>query len=254
MLLGARQRRRLAAASPTVRTTADVAEPVRYGALEIVGIAWPEHPPLLADGQVVVLNPGRTGGALEFAQTLTRFACAADIVLGEVQTFVYAAESRGPAAVEILNEKFLVRAAAVEPMPRELDEPDHQIAVRQNHQDELRVCSNRGDPQGNQQENGIFPPRREVDVLERAEERHLHEIVGLGAKIIESTDPSLQGTSGTIIFETKNTISIRTGSSVKHVAKKAAKKIEIKTDSGVCFISGSSMIGRPEDRITRLNN
>jgi opine dehydrogenase len=69
--------------------------------------------PLLADGQVVVLNPGRTGGALEFAQTLTRFACAADIVLGEVQTFVYAAESRGPAAVEILNEKFRVRAAAL---------------------------------------------------------------------------------------------------------------------------------------------
>ena len=69
--------------------------------------------PMLADGQAVVLNPGRTGGALEFAQMLTRFACAAEIVLGEVQTFVYAAESRGPASVEILNEKFRVRAAAL---------------------------------------------------------------------------------------------------------------------------------------------
>jgi ribonuclease P protein subunit POP4 len=82
----------------------------------------------------------------------------------------------------------------------------------------------------------------------------VHEVIGLGAKVVESTDPTLQGISGTIVFETKNTISIRTGSSVKQVAKKAAKKIEIKTDSGVCFISGSSMIGRPEDRITRLNN
>ena len=38
---------------------------------------------MLEDGQAVVLNPGRTGGALEFAQILTRFACAAEIVLGE---------------------------------------------------------------------------------------------------------------------------------------------------------------------------
>ena len=82
----------------------------------------------------------------------------------------------------------------------------------------------------------------------------VHEIIGLGAKIVESTDPTLQGISGTIVFETKNTISIRTDSSVKQIAKKAAKKIEIKTDSGVCFISGSSMIGRAEDRISRLNN
>jgi len=69
--------------------------------------------PMLEDGQIVVLNPGRTGGALEFAEVLTRFACPAEIVLGEVQTFVYAAESRGPARVEILNEKFRVRAAAL---------------------------------------------------------------------------------------------------------------------------------------------
>jgi opine dehydrogenase len=69
--------------------------------------------PILEDGQTVVLNPGRTGGALEFAQVLTRFACPAEIVLGEAQTFVYAAEARGPAAVEILNEKLRVRVAAL---------------------------------------------------------------------------------------------------------------------------------------------
>lgn len=81
-----------------------------------------------------------------------------------------------------------------------------------------------------------------------------HEIIGLDAKIIESTDPSLQGIRGSIVFETKNTISIRTDSSVKQIPKKTAKKIEIKTHSGVCFISGSSMIGRPEDRTSRLKN
>ncbi|HXV45623.1 MAG TPA: ribonuclease P protein subunit [Nitrososphaera sp.] len=82
----------------------------------------------------------------------------------------------------------------------------------------------------------------------------VHEIVGLGAKIVESTDPTLQGISGTIVLETKNTISVRVDSLVKQIAKKAAKKIEVKTDSGVCFISGSSMIGRPEDRTRRLSN
>jgi len=79
----------------------------------------------------------------------------------------------------------------------------------------------------------------------------VHEIIGLGAKIVESTDPTLSGVSGSIVFETRNMISIRTDSAVKQIAKKAAKKIEIKTHSGVCFISGSSLIGRPEDRTSR---
>lgn len=79
----------------------------------------------------------------------------------------------------------------------------------------------------------------------------VHEIIGLGAKIVESTDPTLSGVSGSIVFETRNMISIRTDSALKQIAKKAAKKIEIKTHSGVCFISGSSLIGRPEDRTSR---
>ncbi len=87
--------------------------------------------------------------------------------------------------------------------------------------------------------------------MTRPENVLIHEIIGLGAKIVESTDPTLNGVSGSIVFETKNTISIRTVSAVKQIAKKAAKKIEIKTQSGVCFISGSSLIGRPEDRTSR---
>jgi ribonuclease P protein subunit POP4 len=79
----------------------------------------------------------------------------------------------------------------------------------------------------------------------------VHEIVGLGAKILESTDTTLDGISGLIVFETRNTILIRTDFAVKQIAKKAAKKIEINTQSGVCFISGLSLIGKPEDRISR---
>jgi ribonuclease P protein subunit POP4 len=78
-----------------------------------------------------------------------------------------------------------------------------------------------------------------------------HEIIGLGARIVESTDPTLQAVSGTIVFETKNMLSIKVNSEVKQVPKKAAKKIRIETQSGVCFISGSSLTGRPEDRTSR---
>jgi ribonuclease P protein subunit POP4 len=78
-----------------------------------------------------------------------------------------------------------------------------------------------------------------------------HEIIGLGARIVESTDPTLQAVSGTIVFETKNMLSIKVNSEVKQVPKKAAKKIRIEAQSGVCFISGSSLTGRPEDRISR---
>jgi ribonuclease P protein subunit POP4 len=81
-----------------------------------------------------------------------------------------------------------------------------------------------------------------------------HEIIGLGATIVESTDPTLKGVSGTVVFETRNTILIRTNTTVKQIAKKAAKMIEIRTHHGVCFISGSSMIGRPEDRVSRSNS
>ncbi len=69
--------------------------------------------PILTDGQRIVLNPGRTGGALEFARTLNRFGCSANVVLGETQTFIYAAERRGPQTVEILKEKFRMRASAL---------------------------------------------------------------------------------------------------------------------------------------------
>ena len=82
---------------------------------------------------------------------------------------------------------------------------------------------------------------------------HAHEIIGLHANIIDSSDTTLNGTSGTIVFETKNTISIRSRSVTKQIAKNALRKIEIQTPDGVCFISGVSMIGRPEDRVLRLN-
>lgn len=46
--------------------------------------------PYLVDGQVVILNPGRTCGALVFKQALKNAGCDRRIYLGEAQTLVYA--------------------------------------------------------------------------------------------------------------------------------------------------------------------
>ncbi len=59
----------------------------------------------LADGQVVVLNPGRTGGALEFLNILRNKGCKADITVAETQTLIYSCRKTGPSAVEIYGVK-----------------------------------------------------------------------------------------------------------------------------------------------------
>jgi ribonuclease P protein subunit POP4 len=79
-----------------------------------------------------------------------------------------------------------------------------------------------------------------------------HELVGLQARIEESSNRLLIGLSGMIVLETKNMISINTGTGVKRISKLVARKIQLCLPSGSCFINGSSLIGRPEDRVTTL--
>ncbi|MFV0496744.1 MAG: NAD/NADP octopine/nopaline dehydrogenase family protein [Candidatus Fimivivens sp.] len=59
----------------------------------------------LENGQIVVLNPGRTGGALEFLNTVRRKGCKADITVAETQTLIYSCRKTGPSAVEIYGVK-----------------------------------------------------------------------------------------------------------------------------------------------------
>lgn len=78
-----------------------------------------------------------------------------------------------------------------------------------------------------------------------------HELIGLKVRILDSTGGTMRNIAGSIIKETKNTFSIRTSLGTKVIPKRNATKIEISLDSGVCFIRGSSLIGRPEDRLSR---
>jgi opine dehydrogenase len=68
--------------------------------------------PLLRDGQILILNPGRTGGALEFARALQQQGTQARVRVAEAQTLIYACRLAGPAQVRITGIKKLVRLAA----------------------------------------------------------------------------------------------------------------------------------------------
>lgn len=68
---------------------------------------------LLKDGQIVVLNPGRTFGALEFKQVITNLNCKADVIVAEAQTFIYASRVVGPAQAHIFRIKNSIPVASV---------------------------------------------------------------------------------------------------------------------------------------------
>jgi opine dehydrogenase len=69
--------------------------------------------PFLEDGQIIVLNPGRTFGALEFRKVLIESDCVANVVIAEAQTFLYASRSDGPAQAFIHRIKDAVPLAAL---------------------------------------------------------------------------------------------------------------------------------------------
>jgi opine dehydrogenase len=69
--------------------------------------------PVLQDGQIVLLNPGRTGGAIEFANVLGQQGCQADAIVAETETLIYASRSDGPAEARIFSIKNSVPVAAL---------------------------------------------------------------------------------------------------------------------------------------------
>jgi opine dehydrogenase len=83
--------------------------------------------PHLRDGQIVLLNPGRTGGALEFVHIMHEENVTAQVLIAEAQTLIYACRISGPARVRILGLKKQVAVAALPAtgMPRVIE------AVRQ---------------------------------------------------------------------------------------------------------------------------
>jgi ribonuclease P protein subunit POP4 len=79
-----------------------------------------------------------------------------------------------------------------------------------------------------------------------------HELVGLDVEITKKDNLVGPKLYGKIVFETKNMILLKTSFGNRGVPKAIIKKARFFLSEGGCFISGISLIGRPEDRISRI--
>jgi ribonuclease P protein subunit POP4 len=81
-----------------------------------------------------------------------------------------------------------------------------------------------------------------------------HDLIGLYAKIIESSHQDYIGIKGIIIDETKKTLIIMDDKEKKRVAKKVSV-LQITLPNGKSYIvDGVSTIGHPVDRIKKNVN
>ena len=69
--------------------------------------------PYAKDGQIIILNPGRTFGSIEFDVAMRREGCKANVVISEAETFIYASRADGPAQARIFRIKEAVPIAAL---------------------------------------------------------------------------------------------------------------------------------------------
>jgi opine dehydrogenase len=69
--------------------------------------------PHLNNGQIIILHPGRTCGAIEFARVLEDSECKSEVLIAEAGTFIYASRSEGPAQARIFRIKETVPLAAL---------------------------------------------------------------------------------------------------------------------------------------------
>src|SRR5512145_1093397 len=100
--------------------TADIAEAMEKAEMIMIVVPSSAHADIaknmagfLKDGQTVILHPGRTCGALEFAKVLRDNHCPADATISEAETFIYASRSDGPAQARIFRIKEAVPLAAL---------------------------------------------------------------------------------------------------------------------------------------------
>jgi ribonuclease P protein subunit POP4 len=79
-----------------------------------------------------------------------------------------------------------------------------------------------------------------------------HELIGLDVEITKKDNCVDSKLYGKIVFETKNMILLNTSFGIRRVPKAIVKKARFFLSDGGCFISGISLIGRPEDRVSRV--
>jgi opine dehydrogenase len=100
--------------------TSDIEQAISHGEIIMVVLPSSAHAeiakaaaPYLRDGQIIILHPGRTLGAMEFSKVIRENGCTADITIAEAETFIYASRADGPAQARIFRIKEAVPLAAL---------------------------------------------------------------------------------------------------------------------------------------------
>ncbi len=102
------------------RVTSDMATALKQAQVVMVVVPSSAHGELackmaahLKPGQIVILHPGRTCGAIEFRKALADAGCQTPVIVAEAETFIYASRSDGPAQARIFRIKEAVPLAAL---------------------------------------------------------------------------------------------------------------------------------------------
>ncbi len=87
----------------------------------------------------------------------------------------------------------------------------------------------------------------------KAGEIQSHELIGLKVEVSEDSNPCNTSISGEVIDETKNMLVVRQKGKVKRVAKQDAVFRFKLPDGSMVEVDGSTLLGRPEDRVKKRN-
>lgn len=79
-----------------------------------------------------------------------------------------------------------------------------------------------------------------------------HELIGLKAKVVESTDPGRIGLQGKIVDETMNLLSVETSAGEKKLPKKEIVLKVFLPNKKTVLLECNRILFRPEDRIKQL--
>lgn len=100
--------------------TSDIAKATKFADVIMVVVPSSAHgdvaracAPHLRDGQILVLHPGRTCGAIEFVNVLKEAGCTKEVKVGEAQSLIYASRSVGPAQAHVFSIKDTVYLAGL---------------------------------------------------------------------------------------------------------------------------------------------
>jgi len=76
-----------------------------------------------------------------------------------------------------------------------------------------------------------------------------HELIGLQVDVVDSTNPYLEGLSGRVVDETRNTLLIETWRGEKRVPKSHTSFVFALPQNQKVKVEGSVLFSQPENRI-----